>query len=108
MKNKGFTLVEVMIVVTIIGMLCAIAIPNFNAAKKVAEFQEITGIKDSDEARDYLKKVEWDVEKAVQLEEDPSFDIEKYRKTKDDKNKDLSPMIICPRCQYTLKEKVDY
>jgi len=108
MKNKGFTLVEVLIVVAIIGLIAAIAIPNFQAAQKVAEFQKITGIKDNDEARDYLEKTEWDVEKAVQLEEDPSFDIEKYRKTKDDKNKDLSLMIICPRCQYTLQEKVDY
>jgi prepilin-type N-terminal cleavage/methylation domain-containing protein len=29
-KIKGVTLVEVMIVVAIIGMLCAIAMPNFN------------------------------------------------------------------------------
>ena len=37
LKRRGFTLVEIMIVVTIIGILAAIVIPNFVNARKLAE-----------------------------------------------------------------------
>jgi prepilin-type N-terminal cleavage/methylation domain-containing protein len=36
-KKSGFTLVEIMIVVAIIGLLAAIAIPNFVKARKRAQ-----------------------------------------------------------------------
>ena len=37
MRKKGFTLVEIMIVVAIIGLLAAIAIPNFVKARERAQ-----------------------------------------------------------------------
>ena len=42
-KQKGFTLVEIMIVVLIIGILLAIAVPNFVKARQNSRLQTVIG-----------------------------------------------------------------
>jgi len=53
--QKGFTLVEIMIVVAIIGLLVAIALPNFIIARKKSQIKA---------AQASMKQIEGAVEQA--------------------------------------------
>jgi type IV pilus assembly protein PilA len=60
-NNKGFTLIELMIVVAIIGILAAIAIPNFVAMQLRAKRSELPTNVDAIRTAEKAYEHEWDV-----------------------------------------------
>lgn len=74
-RNRGFTLVEIMIVVAIIGLLAAMAIPNFVHCRSVAQMNTcISNLRYIDSA-----KQQWALEQRKQDTETPAgSDLQPY------------------------------
>ena len=72
-RNKGFTLVEIMIVIAIIGLLAAIAIPNFLRARRESQAQACR----SNMEQIYGAKQEWAFKKRA-TDEPGTADLDPY------------------------------
>lgn len=77
MNKKGFTLVEIMIVVAIIGLLAAIAIPNFIKARETSQTNAcIENLRQIDSA-----KQQWAIEEKKESADTPvAADLDDYIK----------------------------
>ena len=82
MRNRGFTLIELMIVVAIIAIIAAIAIPNLLRSRMAAnESAGIAACKTFAEAQDIYRRTDWDGDGLLEYAKVIKGDNSLYEKT---------------------------
>lgn len=69
-RAKGFTLIEIMIVVAVIGLLAAVALPNFFRSQRRAQ----TNVCIANLKRLYDAKALWAMEEGTNPSDEPTWD----------------------------------
>lgn len=89
MKNKGFTLIELMICIAIISILASIIVPNFIAYRSADKNSNAVIVQQQDEQPKNLIKStindNYEIVEAVKPNKNPQLPIESDRYTHDTK-----------------------